>query len=478
MAPEVELIVIGAGPAGATAAIAAVKAGVRTVLIDENPAAGGQIHRAAPASFIADAGQEKDPDKRAGRALRQHLAEAGVRTAFGHQVWSVGRGFRVDAIGADGAVTWRAPHLLVAAGTTERVVPFPGWTLPGVIGLAAATIALKSQHVIPGRRTVVAGCGPLLAAVAVGILMAGGEVTAVIDLARPTQWLRSLPELARRPGLLWRGVGWIAKLRRHGVPLITGHGIREVRELSGALRVSAVPLDAAGRMADDSAGHQFSADAIAVGHGLVPNTEITRLLGADHIFDAESGGWIPARDPVGRTSVHGLMAAGDGAGISGAAAAYLEGRLAGLAVAHDLGHLDASSFHGETRRLERELRRDSRFGRTMARTMALRRSQIENIQPETIVCRCEDVTRAEIDAAVREGAREVNQLKAWTRCGMGPCQGRTCGDVVGALVAEQTGNRQAAGVWTPRVPLRPVPVDLLTGTYGYTDIPIPSAAPL
>lgn len=478
MNADAELIVIGAGPAGAEAAIGAVEAGVDTLLVDENSAAGGQVYRAAPASFAAGREHAEDPDKRAGRILRDRLTAAGVRVAFRHQVWSVAPGFRVDAVGPEGPVCWRAPRLLVATGTAERVTPFPGWTLPGVIGLAAATVGLKSQYVVPGERTVVAGCGPLLAAVAAGIVKAGGDVAAVVDLGRPADWLRTLPAMVRRPDLAWRGARWVAGLRRHGVPLVSGHAIRDIKAEAGKLRVTTVPVDAAGRSKPDKTGPEFTGDAVAVGHGLVPTTEITRLLGADHVFDTASGGWIPERDALCRTSVPGLMAAGDGAGISGAAAAVYEGRLAGLAAAHDLGRLSPQPFRRDARELTKKLRHAGRFGRAMARVMALKPGQVESIPPETIVCRCEDVTREEIDAAVRDGARDVNQLKAWTRCGMGPCQGRTCGDVVGALVAQQLGDREKAGLWTVRVPLRPVPLDLLTGEYGYGDIPIPKAAPL
>jgi bacterioferritin-associated ferredoxin len=186
---------------------------------------------------------------------------------------------------------------------------------------------------------------------------------------------------------------------------------------------------------------------------------------------------VAACDDAGRTSVPGLCVAGDGGGIRGVTAAVARGRLAGLAAAHGQGRLDRDGFEREAATVRRRLRRAERFGQASARLMALRPGQVPSIPEETVVCRCEDVTRAEIGAAIAAGAVEVNQLKAWTRCGMGPCQGRMCGEAVASLLAAARGSREAVGFWTGRAPLRPVPLDDLLGEYDYADIPLPQAAP-
>jgi NADPH-dependent 2,4-dienoyl-CoA reductase/sulfur reductase-like enzyme len=477
----VDLLVIGAGPAGARAALRAQACGLGVLLVDENPDAGGQVWRPLPAAFSRISGIAPTEEARQGDALRAELRRAGVPCLFGHKVWNIGTGFRTDLVGPHGVLSIQPRALLAATGTTERVVPFPGWTLPGVIGLAAATLLLKSQNMLPGRRTLVAGSGPLLLAVANGILKAGGEVACVVDLAGRGEWLRALPSLYGRPDLMWQGAKWQLQLRAAGVPLLYRHGIEAVEEAEGAksaFRVHASPVDATGRPVAGAVARSFDADAVAVGHGLVPGTEITRLLRARHRYAIELGGWIAETDAAGRTSVPGLYVAGDGAGISGAAAAGIHGELAALACARDLGVLDATACDEASNTLLAQWRGSARFGQAMARLMALRDGAVAGIAPDTVVCRCEDVTRAEIDAAAREGARDMNQLKAWTRCGMGPCQGRTCGDVAGQLLSAHVGTREAAGCFTARAPLRPVSLAEVAGDYTYADIPIPKAAPL
>ncbi len=472
---EFDLVVIGAGPAGANAALTAHHQGLRCLLVDEAPAAGGQVWRAPPEGFIR---RKADADAKAGDRLRAELAASGVTTAFDHRVWLITERFRIEALGPEGPVTLRTPAIVAASGATERVIPFPGWTEPGVVGLAGATILLKAQQVLPGERALVAGCGPLLPAVAANVLKAGGEVAAVVDLADRREWFATLPAMLTRPDLLVRGLGWLARLRRRGVPVHYRHAVRRVVRTDGRLNVAIAPVDASGRFVASAGELALQVDWVAVGHGLVPRTEITRLLGAQHRYDPTLGGWVATRDDAGRTSVPGLFVAGDGGGIRGAAAAVEQGRLAGLAAVHDQGRLDQDAFERRAATIRRRLRRAERFGQASARLMALRPGQVLSIPEETIVCRCEDVTRAEIGAAITAGAVEINQLKAWTRCGMGPCQGRMCGEAAASLLATVLGSRDAAGYWTGRAPLRPVPLDDLLGDYGYADIPRPRAAPL
>ena len=474
MTDNCDLLVIGGGPAGVEAALAGAEAGLRVVLVDEAPAAGGQVYRARPAGFR---GASATPESRDGDRLRARLAASRVVAVFDHAVWSVSPGFRVDALGPAGTRSWSARSVIAATGAQERVVPFPGWTEPGVVGLAGATILLKAQHILPGRRTLVAGCGPLLLAVAAGLLKAGGEVAAVVDLASPRDWGSRLPNLAVRPDLLARGAGWLAKVTRAGVPILSRHALLRVARRDGGLRAVVGPVDAARR---PLAGleRSFDVDAVAVGHGLTPSTDVTRLLRAEHLFDPARGGWFARRDGDGRTSVTGLSVAGDGGGIAGAAAAALDGRLAGLAAARDLGALSPEAHEAAAAPLRQQSARAHRFGEAMGGLMALRPGQVDAIPQEAIVCRCEDVTRAEIETAMAQGATTANQLKAWTRCGMGPCQGRICGDIAGALLALATGRHDDVGMFTGRTPFRPLSLDALAGDCAYADIALPPPAPL
>ena len=469
-----DLIVVGAGPAGANAALAAGRAGLSVVLIDEQPAAGGQVWRAPWPGLRRPA---TSPEARQGSLLRTRIAESTVDLRLGLRVWSVTTGFRVDAIGPDGHTAFTAPRLVAATGAHERVVPFPGWTLPGVIGLAAATVLLKAHAVLPGRRVVVAGCGPLIGAAASGIVKLGGEVAAVVDLSGRRDWLSLTPRLATRPRLLGQGIAWLLELAVKRVPIYFRHTVLRADGANQLNSVRIAPVDPGGAPVE---GHVIAlkADALCVGHGLVAGADITKMLRARHVYDPLHGGWIPELDALGHTSVPGLFAIGDGAGIRGAAPAETAGEIAGLAVAHEAGAVRSKEFGLTMGRLQRRLQALEPFSGAAATLMGIRPAQVAAIPSDTVVCRCEDVTRSEIEAAFEAGAREVNQLKHFTRCGMGPCQGRMCGDVAAELLGQLVGGRELVGYWTGRPPLRPVNVDELIGDFAYGDIPIPEPAPL
>ncbi|MFZ4410146.1 MAG: (2Fe-2S)-binding protein, partial [Paracraurococcus sp.] len=294
---------------------------------------------------------------------------------------------------------------------------------------------------------------------------------AVVDRAPRRAWLAAAPRLATRPALLARGLGWGLRIAGRAVPLLSGHAVRQADGDAVLESVTVAPL--AG-----GPGRRFAADALCVGDGLVPGAEIPRLLRAPLLFDRRRGGWVPLLDADGRTGIAGMYAAGDGAGLRGALPAVHAGRIAGLAAARDAGRLDDSGFAAATAADRAALRVLAPFADAMAGMMQLDPAAVAGIAPETVVCRCEDVTRGELDAAFDDGARDVNQMKHFTRCGMGPCQGRSCGDVAAEILAARVGSRQAVGTWTGRPPLRPVPLGDLLGEFDYADIPIPAPAPL
>ena len=470
----VDLIVVGGGPAGMRAAIAARQHGLSVALIDEGQRPGGQIYR-SPNYPMGAADLRASPDLVRGEALRAELAASGAVVLSRCRAWFAARGFSVRCFGPDGDHALQARTVVIATGTTERVLPLPGSTLPGVIGLAAATILLKAHGALPAGPTVVAGVGPLLYAVAAGVLKAGGNVAAVVDLLRPTDWSAALPGLVTRPDLLARGAGWMSSLVRAGVPV---HAGATVTAMQGADAIEAVEISPVSRgWSPAGARTTIAAGSVAIGHGLTPATEVARLLGVPHHFSAELGGWVPALD-ADRRAAEGIYIAGDCAGVCGAAAAEWAGTLAGLGAARDLGAISAASYAAATSDVRRRLAKAERFGRAISRLMTLRPGLTAAVTPATIVCRCEDIPRTRIDEVTGQGARTLNQLKSTTRCGMGPCQGRSCGEAAAEIVAGNTGqSRTEVGQWTARAPLRPIALDAALGEYTYADIPKPPMLP-
>ncbi|WP_426955650.1 FAD-dependent oxidoreductase [Muricoccus radiodurans] len=455
-----DVVILGAGPAGAAAAVEAQRLGLSALVLDEAAEAGGQVYR-APSAAVSNT--PRDP---AGAALRATLAGSGARTLFGRRVWHVDRSFRARCISPEGPEEHAARALIVATGARERVLPVPGWTLPGVIGLAAATVLLKSEKVLPGREVVVAGTGPLLLLVAATILKGGGRVAAVVDAAGRTDWLRQAPALAARPDLVARGLRWAARIRRAGVPVLRRHAVRRVLGGEFVESVEVGPLDG-------GPARRFTADALCLGHGLLPATEVTGLLRAAHRHDPALGGWVPDADALGATSIPGLFVCGDGAGIRGADAAPLTGALAALGAAKHLGRaVDADRIA----RLEKALSRIARFGAAMTRVATPPPALLDLTTPDTILCRCEGLRRSDLEPEIDAGAVTLNALKSATRCGMGPCGGRHCAEPVAMLIAARTGRSPAEiGQSTGRPPLRPVPLDVLAGDFDYADIPFPTS---
>jgi thioredoxin reductase/bacterioferritin-associated ferredoxin len=459
-----DLIVIGAGPAGTEAALTAQSRGLDVIIIDEAVDAGGQIYRAGPASRVPE-----------GERLRETIRNSRVRAAYEHRVWTALKtesSFEVASAGPNGSAVFSSKALIVCSGAIERFYPRPGWTLPGVIGLGAATIMLKAQGILPGQRVLVSGPGPLAPLVAHLVQEHGGNVVALVDPNPRSLWLKSLTVMASRPDLLAQGAKWVGQLLAKRVPVLPHW---DIESFHGTNSVEAVTVRA---NLNPQQRRKFAVDAVCFGSGLYPATEFYKLLGARIDYAAERGGWIPVLDEHQRTSVLNLYAAGDGAELLGVTAAPLTGRIAGLTAAFDLKKIDTTEYQQEYVAAQAQLKRAARFGRAVARMMQPRASAMRDVPEQTIVCRCEDVTLAALRSAITAGAQEINALKAATRCGMGPCGGRMCGEAAAAVMECAGIRRENIGCWTARPPLRPVGIDVLTGAFEYSDIPIREPAPL
>jgi NADPH-dependent 2,4-dienoyl-CoA reductase/sulfur reductase-like enzyme len=446
-----DLAVVGAGPAGLAAAVTAAELGLHVALVDSAAQTGGQFYR-HPAPGL----RARRPEALhhawsayAGRAARlaAQMAEGRVRHLAEHQVWAVtGQAgeWLVHAVhGPDGGgrkATVRAAKVLLATGSYERQLPFPGWTLPGVVGAGGAQAMLKAGLVLPGRRIVVAGSGPLLLAVAGSLAAAGATVPVVVEASGYTGYARSPGALAANPGKLAEGAVHAAALVRHGIRIRTRSAVTAVH---GADRVEAVTvrrLDAQWRPLPGQPGVRIPCDALAVGHGLVPQVELATGIGCA-TRRTPDGSHALVVDRQQRTTVPGIWTAGETAGIGGAELALVEGELAardiagGSALPISSGRLPGRSpSRSSARSLARRRDRLREFADAMAAAHAPGPHWREWLHPDTDVCRCEEVTAGQIREAVDElGARDTRTVKLLTRAGMGWCQGRMCGPAVAGL---------------------------------------------
>jgi NADPH-dependent 2,4-dienoyl-CoA reductase/sulfur reductase-like enzyme len=448
------LVIVGAGPAGMAAAIAAAEAGLRPLVVDEAPQPGGQIYRQPPAVFPST------PPAGRGAALLGRFRRLGdrVELLLGASAWGVFPPRRLAVLGPDGNQTIEAEHLVLAPGAAEYCPPFPGWTLPGVMTPGGAQSMVKTMHVLPGRRALVAGTGPFLLVVAEQLHRAGMEVAGVVEMARAGEALRALPALLRGPGLLWEGLGLLLRARRAGIPIHRGQVVIEARGEGEVREAVVAPCDQSGRP-DRQRARTVAVDTLCVGYGFVPRTQLAQLAGCRLRFVEALGGWAPELDEDLQTTVPGVWVAGDGGGVAGALAAELEGALVGLAVARNLGALGQEAFARKKRPLARRLARLRRFRAALDHLFRLRPGLLELAAPDTIVCRCEELTRAEVETGVAAGGTNFRSLKVMTRVGMGPCQGSTCWPAVARLVAARTGQAPAeVGPLSVRPPIRPITV--------------------
>ena len=277
--------------------------------------------------------------------MRRRIAQSAITLRFGCRVWSVASGFRVDVAGHGGHEAFTAPRLIAATGAHERVVPFPGWTLPGVIGLGGRDHTDQvAGACCPAAASSSPAAGRCCCWSPSKVLAAGGEIAAIADLPARRDWLAPCRASLRRPHLAMRGAGWAAGDRQSArAGLFPPRRARRAEDaIASSASRSARSIDRARR--PRGASISLEADALAVGHGLVPGAEIPRLLRAEMIFDRLRGGWVPRVDAFGRTSLPGLYAVGDGAGIRGAEPALAAGELAGLAAASDAGRIAAATY--------------------------------------------------------------------------------------------------------------------------------------
>lgn len=443
-----DLIVIGAGPAGMAAARMAADKGLSVTLLDEQIRAGGQIYRDVERA-ASRRGDILGPDYADGLPLARGLDHPSIAHIPGATVWQIENGPRVF-FSVDGqARSVEAKRLLIATGALERPMPIPGWTLPGVMTAGAAQILLKQSGIV-AERAVIAGSGPLLYLIAAQMVRAGTPPLALVETQTRGDFLSALRQLPRALSgwrYLRKGAQMLRQIQRAGVPRHTGAtGLAA----EGTGRAEAIRFKADGRE------HRIEADTILLHHGVVPHVQAARSLNIPHRWDPAQHCFVPETGPGGRTAMETVFVAGDGAGIGGAKAAALAGRIAALHIARDVGASTDAGIAGELATLTRALDKELAVRPFLDAAYPPYREALSPTD-STIVCRCEEVTAGDIRRYAGLGCLGPNQTKAFGRPGMGPCQGRYCGLTVTALLSEANGvSPDTTGYYRIRPPIKPV----------------------
>lgn len=444
----VEIVIVGAGPAGIAAGEVLCDAGHKPILIDEAARAGGQGYRRPADGLRLDMKRLMGSEAGKYAALHRRFDALMLRLDYRPNtlVWAI-EGRTLHLVSGGRAQTVSFDSLLIASGAMDRIAPMVGWTLPGVFTLGGAQVALKDQGCLIGRRVAFLGSSPLLALAARQYRDMGAEIAVIADTTPFFGKVKALSALLREPRTLMRGLWYTSASLAAGTTML--NGVRPIA-IEGGNQVEALVLrDARG------IERRFACDAVALGYGLKPETQLADLAGADFAYDPDFRLTLPVIDGAGRVRP-GLYLAGDGVRIGGADAAEASGALAAHAVLSDLGE----TWHaGAMRRLARRVDRLRSFQRGLAQAFAWPYEAIAALPDDVTLCRCENVTVGAVRAAMAEnlGPAEVNRVKAMTRCGMGRCQGRVCGPALSEIVAACAGiDAATAGRLRGQAPVKPI----------------------
>ena len=423
-----DIIIIGAGPAGLSAAVTAAGYGLDVLVVDEQPSPGGLIYRnveRASDHAIAILG----PDYGRGLPLVERFRASKADYIGNAIVWRIDPNGNICFSRQGKSMEINARHILIATGAMERPVPFAGWTLPGVMGAGAVDANFKSSNMVPRGPVVLAGSGPLLLATAGHLVSCGVAVTAVLDttpIGNILSCMPVVPKALKRPDYLLKGLGMIVNLQRSGIQYIRGvtkyqaHGSDCLDHVSFKTSARSGFLDAA---------------VLLVHEGIVPRCDLTRQVGLTHLWDPVQRCWYPKTTALGRTEMKAIHVAGDGAFVHGGVAAQLKGCLAALNIAESLKALPQQKKNDAARRIKQKLYREL-APRPFVDALYKPRPHLYSLPPDTLVCRCEAVTAGDIRQAIAEGCRDPNEIKAMTRCGMGQCQGRMCGSALAEITTD------------------------------------------
>ncbi len=458
---DTEVAVVGAGPAGISAALQASLAGARVTLIDEYAHPGGQYFKQVPATFKLLDSSAMGRDYNAGQELLNRIQQGQIDILADTLVWAALEPDILDIYRHGECERVRAQRIVVATGAYDRPIAFPGWTLPGVITAGAAQSLVKSQWVLPGSHVLMVGSGPFQLPVAAQLIKAGAKVVSLLEAAKVSGWITRVPSIWKHLDKVTEAKDYAGALLKARVDMKFGWTIVEARGSDRVEQAVIAQLDDNWKPVPGTE-KTLEVDTICLGFGFIPSLQLPRLLGCSSAWDENLSAWVTSHDADQRTSVHEVFVAGETTGIGGHHVALEEGAIAGTKAAADLGKLSSDEAEKRLDKVRNELKNHAEFAGFLNRTFALKPGIYELAREDTLICRCEEVTAGEIAAAAKAWDGSLRTVKQLTRSGMGQCQGRICSSLVAQIAARASGKTvQELGVDTPRPPIKPVPVRAL-----------------
>jgi len=458
-----DLLVIGGGPAGLSAALKSSKHGVKTAIIEERITLGGQIFKRLGVGFKGPSAASLGKDYARGAELISAIEKSNVEVFDSTQVVSIEDSIVYTTHPIFGTRAFKYKNLIIAPGAYDRPVVFPGWTLPGVMTAGAVQTLVKTQQLSPGKKILFAGSGPLALAFSAQLLELGAPVCKVLESSHPprlSELLRLTASLSGNWNLISDAIRYRSILLKKSIPFKYR---RLVVKAEGQGRVESVThckVDQEWRPIKGTEEVE-SVDLLCVGYGFFPSHEIFRFLGCSFVYDENQGGFKVEKDQWGETSVPGIFAAGDGTGVTGSYSAIAQGALAGLKVAFLHGNLNELQLRDLANSYIRELSNRNRFQKALNHMFDVRPGIYELADDQTIVCRCESVKKSGIDSVI-ESTSDISVVKAYTRAGMGLCQGRNCQRQIAAMISKRHELPFSEIPFaTPRFPFKPVEIGLI-----------------
>jgi len=455
-----KVTIIGAGPAGLSAAIQLAKYGVHSTIIDENQAIGGAIYR-QPASQNGNAHKADEKFKSLKSNINRYRDFISFR--FNSEVVGAFESAQELAVLENGLLSQlKIDQLIISTGCFERGQPFPGWTLPGVMAVGGAQLQIKSGLVKPGKSIVLVGTGPLLLLAAVQFHKAGVDVRGVFEAGRRRELLKEIPLLLSKLSLLAKGFEYLGYLKKAKIPVKFGWGIVEASGDEVVTHVKVAPFDKNWHP-QLARSNTIETDCLAVEYGFVARSELTQLIGCNHQYSESSGGLIPIVDHWQRSSKKGVYIAGDSAGVFGAETAAEQGIISAIGCLIDLKLISETEAEKISKSSKKKIARLTDFRHAFDQFSELKTGLLELPNADTIICRCENVRLETVQSAIDEGVTDMVTLKMTTRIGMGDCQGRMCGSYCRDLLKNKTGREsEEIGFLKPRFPLSPIPFSAMT----------------